>query len=495
MAITVTTTMAPSTISARGSSEGRRAPYQRGILVATIVVGALGCHACSCSKSSDRAPSDGTADVGFDGAVDTVGDTRPSNDSKLDVNDSTPPDATSDAPYLGKWIPVPGAPPECGTPLAADPAISAPALKWIACPSGRAGCQRLVVDWTTQVGRVIGFRDDPVRSVGATVYIDFGRIWPDAADNPIYSVDALQPLDGPAVVAVRFTAFPTLDRCGFNLAIGDAGPALLGGTVGSGSAYQFDDFLAWSTWAAPNALSLAIVSHSALLAPTGGGVATAFSAQTIFVETDGPRAIVPFDTVTRKVTGGSTTAELPTAVHDGALAVYTGASTGLVLIGKDGTSTIVAHPETGRIVSQQAVDRANAEALIWIESDVAGVSYINPTIWTAPYTTSETSLVRRKVAKFTQEDPTGGAGMVVNRGVALNLTGTSTALITRLSDGMGWVMKAEPGDGFALPLWIDDDEVWLATADATLPSFKTETSGIVRIRRSTLGAPTVPPGT
>ena len=40
---------------------------------------------------------------------------------------------------------------------------------------------------------------------------------------------------------------------------------------------------------------------------------------------------------------------------------------------------------------------------------------------------------------------------------------------------MGWVVTAESGTGFALPLWVDDNEVWLATADPTLPSFKTET--------------------
>lgn len=475
-------------------SSSRLAGRIADLCAVAVVCGA--CSGCSCSKANEPvATTDAaTTDARADGFVDTGATADSRIDSTRDIGPSDTVD--TDAPYSGEWITVPGAPAECGALLAADPAVSAPALKWKPCASGRVGCQSLAVDWSAMPGyRTIAFRDSPVRSVAGVAYMDLTRIWPDAANNPLYTVESLQPLDAAAVLAVRFTATASsTSPCAFVTSIGDVGPALLGRPVGSGSAYAFDDFLAWATWSAPGALSLAIVSHVDEQAPAGGGVSVEYSAGHLFVQTTSPRGIIPFDTASGGFVKTLSAAEHQVGIRDGVLAVGTADPISLALIRGDGTSSVVAHPEAGRIVSQQAIDRANGDAIVWIESDVSGFSYVNPTIWTAPYTTSETTLVRRKVAKFTQDDPTGGAGMVVNAGVALNLTGATTALLTRLSDGMGWSIAAEPGDGFALPLWVDDKEVWLATADPKLPSFKSQTSGIVRITRDSLGSPTIPPG-
>ncbi len=111
-----------------------------------------------------------------------------------------------------------------------------------------------------------------------------------------------------------------------------------------------------------------------------------------------------------------------------------------------------------------------------------------------PYATSADGVVAKKVALLA--DPLGGGGldMVANRGAALTLSTATTSIITRLSDGVGWTVTAEPGDPFVPPLWVDDDEVWLLTAEAGLTDAHSLCSGVTRIRRDTLGAPDVASG-
>lgn len=68
-------------------------------------------------------------------------------------------------------------------------------------------------------------------------------------------------------------------------------------------------------------------------------------------------------------------------------------------------------------------------------------------------------------------------------------------MLTRLSDGMGWRIDAEAGEGFTQPVWVDDADVFLATAKI-VPQIDRlgDTSTVIRISRATLGPPTVPPG-
>jgi len=58
---------------------------------------------------------------------------------------------------------------------------------------------------------------------------------------------------------------------------------------------------------------------------------------------------------------------------------------------------------------------------------------------------------------------------------------------------MSWSIAAEPGDAFITPVWVDDNEVWISTADLTL-AYGAHMSGVLRLQRSSLGAPTVPRG-
>lgn len=448
---------------------------------------------CSCGHAQPSIEQSGP-DTAIASVADSRVDSASARDSALDVAAESD-GAAPDAPFAGTWQPIPGAPPECGTILASTPELSAPALGWHPCATGRSGCQELTVDWTTNLAGSLGFGDGPVRSIGGTPYMVLARIWPDDRGNPIHAVQSVQPLDGAAVFALRFSATATyVDGCAFSIAAGDSGIAMIGGPVGSGSAFSGDDFVAWSTWSHPNDLRFDILTHADELAPSGAGVSLIYGGSTLFIQTTAPRAIIPFDVGTLRLAKSNVLAEHQVAVRDGALAVSTGDPIGLLLFAPDATSAYLVHPESGRVITQQAIDRSAGDQIVWIESDISGFDYIHPTIWTSPYATTELAIMRRKVAVFSQDDPNGGAGMVVNNGLALNLTSASTALLTRLSDGFGWKIDAEPGEAFALPLWADDKEVWLATADPKLPSFKTHISGILRIDLAALGGPTVPPG-
>ncbi len=60
---------------------------------------------------------------------------------------------------------------------------------------------------------------------------------------------------------------------------------------------------------------------------------------------------------------------------------------------------------------------------------------------------------------------------------------------------MGWQFKGEPGVQMLYPIWVNDDSVWMMVhkPNPQAPNI-TYLSGAIRIRRSTLGPPTVPSG-
>ena len=85
----------------------------------------------------------------------------------------------------------------------------------------------------------------------------------------------------------------------------------------------------------------------------------------------------------------------------------------------------------------------------------------------------------------------GAAGLFANAGVAVVITSATTARLVRLSDGWGWPIDAEPGDLFWRTIWVDDNEVWLATAPLQWNgSYK---NGMIRLKRADLGPPTIAP--
>jgi hypothetical protein len=143
------------------------------------------------------------------------------------------------------------------------------------------------------------------------------------------------------------------------------------------------------------------------------------------------------------------------------------------------------------------VDRASSQQIVWVESDYnsSTLMYVNSIVWTSPYATSASAVAAKQVARFSDALGRGGTwGLVANAGVVLNLVDQSSALLTRLSDGQGWMITAETNQGFIKPVWVDDNEVWLATAPTNVNSWSTWSNGMLRIQRSSLGAPNVASG-
>lgn len=114
-----------------------------------------------------------------------------------------------------------------------------------------------------------------------------------------------------------------------------------------------------------------------------------------------------------------------------------------------------------------------------------------PTIFSAPYTESLSGLVPRRVTEYTDEVGANGARMVANVGLVLNVASNSGAMLTRLSDGWSWTIQPEPGTEFMEAIWVDDQEVWLATGTRYLGNL--EMTGMLRIKRADLGNPTIAP--
>ena len=183
-------------------------------------------------------------------------------------------------------------------------------------------------------------------------------------------------------------------------------------------------------------------------------------------------------------------AEDPRAVADGALAIMAEDSAGVSLLRPDGSFTLLIPTSSPtRVTTLIGVDHEQGDAIVWVETDRG--NYAADVIWTSPYTADPSAIQRRAVAVV--NDPTG-TGMIANAGVVLRVTGPQTAVLTRLSDGMGWSIAAEPSDAFVTPLWVDDNEVWISTGVANAPNYQADEKGIMRLDRTTLGAPTVPPG-
>ncbi|MGH7434669.1 MAG: hypothetical protein ACRENE_03265, partial [Polyangiaceae bacterium] len=184
------------------------------------------------------------------------------------------------------------------------------------------------------------------------------------------------------------------------------------------------------------------------------------------------------------------------AVTDGALAFEYNTSYGVDLVREDGNwlNVIPSTAPPARRVSAYGVDRSRSQQLAWVESTYGGGSWSNSIIWTSPYATSAESLQPRMTAVLSDAFGRGGLYMSVNAGMALNLVDKDKALLTRLSDGAGWILKAEPGDAFTVPLWVDDNEVWLGIGSASEPNWMASYTGIVRYTRSSLGGPVVDAG-
>lgn len=234
-----------------------------------------------------------------------------------------------------------------------------------------------------------------------------------------------------------------------------------------------------------------------LLDPTRSGFSNtqlvSGGAERIFIETKGPSSVAAIDPTTRKVfaatSPSSTTrprAEVPLPVPGGAV-VFDLEPYGIAFLADDGRFEHLYAPSKGWVPTEIKIDRSAANAIVWAESVYGATGYEQVTLWTSPAAQTAADFRPRRIGRLPSTTQRGGA-MAANRDAVLTIADPTTATITRISDGAIWSVAGEPGDDFVLPLWIDDDEVWIATAPAGAGA--ANMSGILRIRRDSLGAPT-----
>ena len=413
--------------------------------------------------------------------------------------------AEEQTPFPGAWSTAPGTPAYCNLRIADNPASLA--SKWIACPSGRVGCRQLDTSWTTNFGERLDAQrpTDSVRLVGGVAYFRIRRTWPpaDPTKGPYVAwADVIEPLDGAPVIAIGGASFQYQGEprwCSIAGAFGDYGfgffavprdPAIPLSMRGADL-----NILAWASWASPGTLTTKAWSPSEIGAPGAFFQSVTMGDRGFWFDGVSPETTFGFDVTTQTglLAQDRLHTETPIAVPGGALVFDATPPYAIAFLKDDGSHVRLITPTAPQYVTWKTMDRSSGNDLVWVESD-DGFEYKNATLWTATLAANEGAIVRRKVAKLDDSLYRGGARSPANKGVFLSLVGRSTALLTRLSDGMGWLIQAEPQQRFVDPVWVDDSDVFLETADDSMPPYDLPQSGIMRLSRSTLGAPTVPSG-
>jgi hypothetical protein len=182
--------------------------------------------------------------------------------------------------------------------------------------------------------------------------------------------------------------------------------------------------------------------------------------------------------------------DAPRDLPGGFLVRYSGPGFPVVYLKNDGSWTPLLTTSGGRYVTGYAIDRTNANALVWVEGTGLAPSS-NSVLYTSPLATTAAGLIPRRVTAFDDPSARGGPFIIAAHGMVLNDVSTTRALLTRLSDGASWAIAPEPGMGFGNPLWVDDNYVYLITGKR-YDNDVVESQTMLRIDRATLGAPTIP---
>ncbi|MBN9166412.1 MAG: hypothetical protein BGO98_29945 [Myxococcales bacterium 68-20] len=484
----------------------------RWVLATLPLAGAVSFILASCSGSP--APASGAVDAGErdDARASTGGPGGETTDSGADADGGIDPLAND--MFKGKWKALPGAPSFCDLRRSEEPEKLA--SKWLPCPSGRQGCRKLDTSWTKYPpangpGWLVDISKgpEPTRLIGGKPYFLIRRFWHSEVfltmNLPIGHMYVLEPLDGAPVVAIATGPVALINNsaryCKFEVGYGDYGIAyqadLRAPTKPATQDNGLDEsLLGWAPWASLGEFTTRTINVTdfGLGSKVGYFLDPVLGERSIWFSTRAPRSVGIFELGPQspRLLQDKLYSESPTPVPGGAL-VYDVAAVAINFAKDDGSFARVVTPASPQVLSAKALDRSNGNALVWVESD-RDIEFTNSTLWTAPFATTEGALARRKVAKLHDSLARGGGGGVANRGVFLSLSGRNEATIVRLEDGVGWKVTGEPGERFTAPVWVDDDEAILQIAPDPDGKFEEDTYGIVRIARSTLGPPTVPPG-
>jgi len=417
--------------------------------------------------------------------VDAGPDSRPDSSPEAAAPDAAP--WTGEVPLPGEWLPMAGLPATCAVRMAKDARVSASRLPWAPCANGRAGCEVFLADWgVVSQQRFMPARVEPVFEDAAGVHITYRRAF---GPQVPYTQVVTQLLDGDAEASwysgPNCSILANRSRHGFGVSVVDV--------VAPGTPQKtIQQFLGWSTSTEPLRLELAQASLTSSLNLSQG---VARGADFLTLESTnfgGPIVANAFRLgdrrFARSTAGNDLDSYTPIPTTGGYVAHVAGAPSTAAFMPLEGGYRVLARPAAGYKVDGIQLDRANGDALVWSEAELADDS--QRILWTSPFASSESGVARRAVARFSW-----AFTYIANAGAVVAVPTLDTARIIRLSDGMGWEVRAEPGLHFLQPLWINDDSVWLIVwkPEPATPDIRIF-SGAIRIRRSTLGLPTVPSG-
>lgn len=482
-----------------------RRRFSRGTILLAAIPASVGALAVA-ANCSDGTPNQqaGAADAAPDGTFEA-------SHSVVDASEAAVDAGETDGPFsVGRWELISGTPAHCSEiRISQDPSLLA--SRWVACASKRTGCRVLDTWWTKNEGLTVDAErhTDPVRLIGDKAYFLWRRTFPPAAISAkpfVAYVDVVEPLDGAPVFAIgqrfRYDAKDIPYQCFTDAIFGDYG---VGFTMSfynhDNPAAAFDDWMfGWAPWATPSKLTTRTLTVSALGLPHGAYfVEKTLGAKGMWLQTREPSTVTHFDFTTEKALQAQANllSEMPSAVSGGATIFDARSPYAIASMKEDGSIERLVTPTAPQFVTAKALDRSMGPTLLWVESDPGTTGfYSNSTLWSAPLAANEAGIVRKKIAKLVDVKERGGAYGVANKGVFLSLIDANKALLTRLSDGMGWTIEAEPGDGFTQPVWVDDSDAFLESA--TLAPNGDPDPGrrhtVLRFARSALGAPSVPSG-
>ncbi len=470
------------------TSRSRGSLRRTGIGLAGIVAASAAflatCVACGDTHLMCMAVSCDGGDAGADVSADVA---------KADVSMPSDAGAEGEFPFVGNWVPLPGAPANCNLKISNAPDKDVTPFGWKPCSSMKPGCTRLVVDWTQNPGRQIGFPWHPARQVGTKPYIVYDRIFTDPLTKPIAAIEVAATLDGVAVFAAGSYTAPASSAC-FAALRPTTVAILLKALAGDGITYVMAHF----PLGQPQQATVHVKTQADFgLAPgpTGGVIQqTAGQGTTLVADSLGPFSILLYDPLADKTTlvgdmNGRIQSEFPVAVQGGAISVDETSTRGIYYVALDGSFTNVYVPQPPYKVFQIDADNSSSDTFVWLQGQESGFDYTSVGIWSAPYTTQSGAQAKRITGIASLGNV--GRGMVANAGAALVLNSKTKAEIIRLSDGWGWSIDSETEDDFSQPVWIDAKEAWIAVGSATTNG--AWVNSIVRYDRSLLGNPTIAP--
>lgn len=385
-------------------------------------------------------------------------------------------------PYPGEWTTIDGLPPNCPARIALTPAVSVPKFNWKPCASGRRECELFTADWGPPTDFL--FFPNHIRAAfedAKGVHIAFARL----VSGLAYHITVIQELHGPA----ELVAFGTLGPAPCfpsKVSISKEGFGLLFSHGARGA----ETYAMWGALGDTSPLRAVRVTDS--IGGPGAGVQamTRGDGFLTFEQVNGlgiNATAFRFSnsTVIPALPGLSENSGRPLATTGGYFAILRQT---IVFVPLEGPVRTVVRPLPGSSIFTFDLDRENGDALAWSEG--ASSSEMPAVLYTAPFATSETALVRRAVARVPN-----AFSLLYNRGMVATQGTYAQMRLVRVADGMGWDVASEANVAMMNPLWINDEYVWTYISGIAqgMPGFPV-LGGAIRIRRDTLGSPTISPG-